>query len=145
MACTYLSLTGLAMAFITPGIFEFTLGTALVYVFGLVLMLALHVKNYAAIKGCVALGKTVNSSVSLGYKNMLKLTVDVYAALALGALAMLVGIAGVSTLCGQALICLAVAALCNLLWGRVINHLLLSASKDKYGYFGLVREDDDDE
>ena len=145
MACTYLSLTGLAMAFITPGVFEFTLGTALVYVLGLVLMLFFHVKNYATIKGLVGMGKTVNSSVSLGYKNTLNLTVDVYAALALSALAMLIGIAGVSTLCWQALICLAVAALCNLLWGRVINHLLLSASKDKYEYFGLVREDDDDE
>lgn len=145
MACTYLSLTGLSMAFIAPGIFEFTLGTALVYVLGLVLMLLMHIKNYAAIKNSVALGKTVNSSVTVGYKSTLLLTVDVYAALALGALAMLIGIAGVSTLCWQALICLAAGALCNLLWGRVINHLLLSASKDKYGYFGLVREDDDDE
>ena len=33
----------------------------------------------------------------------------------------------------------------SLLWGRVINHLNLSASKDKYKYFGMVREDDDDE
>ncbi|MBQ2740392.1 MAG: hypothetical protein IJF39_02075 [Clostridia bacterium] len=145
MACTYLCLTGLAMAFIVPGIFEFTLGTALVYVLGLVLMLFFHVKNYATIKGFVGLGKTVNSSVAAGYKSTMMLTVDVYAVLALAALAMLVGIAGVSTLCWQTLICLAAGALCNLLWGRVINHLLLSASKDKYEYFGLVREDDDDE
>ena len=145
MACTYLSLTGLAVAFIVPGIFEFTLGTALVYVLGLVVMLLMHVKNYKAIKDTVALGKTVNSSVIVGYKSTLMLTVDVYAALALGALAMMVGVAGVSVLCWQALICLAAGALCNLLWGRVINHLLLSASKDKYKYFGLVREDDDDE
>ena len=145
MACTYLSLTGLAMAFIAPGIFEFTLGTALVYVLGLVLMLVMHIKNYKAIKDTVALGKTVNSSVTVGYKSTMLLTVDVYAVLALGALALLVGMAGVSVLCWQTLICLAAAALCNLLWGRVINHLLLSASKDKYKYFGLVREDDDDE
>ena len=43
------------------------------------------------------------------------------------------------------LICTVAGALCNLLWGRVINYLNLSASKDKYKYFGLVREDDDDE
>ncbi len=145
MACTYLCLTGLSMAFIAPGIFEFTLGTALVYVLGLVLMLVMHIKNYAEIKNAVALGKTVNSSVTVGYKSTLLLTVDVYAVLALGALAMLIGLAGVSVLCWQTLICLAAGALCNLLWGRVINHLLLSASKDKYKYFGLVREDDDDE
>ena len=145
MACTYLSLTGISMAFIAPGVFEFTLGTAFVYVLGLAVMLLMHVKNYKAIKDTVALGKTVASSVTVGYKSTLLLTVDVYAVLALGALAMLVGIAGVSVLCWQTLICLAAGALCNLLWGRVINHLLLSASKDKYKYFGLVREDDDDE
>ena len=145
MACTYLALTGLAIAFIVPGVFEFTLGTALMYVLGLALMLLFHVKNYAAIKEVVASGKTVNSSVPTAYKNMLWLTVDVYAVLAISALALLIGVVGVATLCWQALICLAVAALCSLLWGRVINHLLLSASKDKYKYFGLVREDDDDE
>jgi hypothetical protein len=145
MACTYLALTGLAIAFIVPGVFEFTLGTALVYVLGLAVMLLMHVKNYAAIKEVVATGKTVNSSVPAAYKKTLWLTVDVYAAVALGALALLIGGAGVATLCWQALICLAAGALCNLLWGRVINHLLFSASKDKYKYFGLVREDDDDE
>ncbi len=145
MACTYLSITGLALAFIAPGIFEFTLGTALVYVLGLAVMLLFHLKNYAAIKNEAALGKTVQSAVSLSYKKTLWTTVDVYAVLALGALALVIGIAGVAALAWQTLICLVAGALCNLLWGRVLNHLLLSASKDKYKYFGLVREDDDDE
>ena len=71
--------------------------------------------------------------------------VDVYAVLALGAAALLIGVAGVNTFALQALICVVTAAFCNLLWTRVISAMLLSASKDKYAYFRLVREDDDDE
>ena len=145
MACTYVTITGLCFAFITKGIFEFTLGTALVYLIGLAVMLFIHVKTYASIKNGVALGKTVNSSVALGYKKTLWTTVDAYAVLALGAVSMIVGIAGVATLAWQALICLVAGAFCNLLWGRVINYTYLSASKDKYKFYGLVREDDDDE
>jgi len=62
-----------------------------------------------------------------------------------GALALLIGAAGLNTFALQAIICIVMAALCNLVEGRVINALLLSASKDKYKYFRLVREDEDDE
>ena len=71
--------------------------------------------------------------------------VDIYSVLALGAVALLIGVGGVATFAWQALICVVTAAFCNLLWTRVINVMLLSASKDKYKYFRLVREDDDDE
>ena len=70
---------------------------------------------------------------------------DVYAVLVLGALALLIGGAGVYTLALQALICVITGAFCNLLWGRFINFTFLSASNDKYKYFRFVREDDDDE
>ena len=145
MALTYVSITGLCFAFIAAGVFEFTLGTAFAYVLGLALMYVLHFKHYNAINNEVALGKTVNSAVALGYKKTLWTTVDVYVALALGALALLIGIAGASTFAWQAIICLVAGAFNSLLWGRVINALFLSASKDKYKYFGLVREEEDDE
>ena len=145
MACTYVSLTSLSFAFITKTLFVFTLGTALMYLFGLALMLALHFKTYSLIKDEVKLGKTVNSAVKLGYKKSVRTTVDVYAVLALGVLGFLVGIAGVTTMVWQALLCFAVAAFCNLVWGRAINSVALNTCKDKYKYFGLVREDDDDE
>ena len=72
-------------------------------------------------------------------------TVDVYVVLAIGALAFALGIAGSVAFGFQMLICVVAGAFNSLLWGRVINCLLLSASKDKYKYFGLVREEDDDE
>ena len=53
--------------------------------------------------------------------------------------------AGVGTFALQALICFVTAAFCNLLWTRVINVMLLSASKNKYNYFRFVREEDDDD
>ena len=145
MALTYVCITGLSFAFISARVFEFTLGTALAYVLGLAVMLTLHLKNYVAIKKEVELGKTVNSAVNLGYKKLLWTTVDVYVVLALGALALTLGLAGVSAFAWQMMLCVVAGAFCNLLWGRVINYTLLSASKDKYKFYGLVREDDDDE
>lgn len=145
MVCTYVSMTGLSFAFIAAGVFEFTLGTTLAYVLGLAVMFALHAKTFGAIKEGIAAGKTVNSSVSLGYKKTLWTTVDVYVVLALAGLALALGVAGVATMAWQLLICVVAGAFNSLLWGRVINHLNLSASKDKYKYFGMVREDDDDE
>ena len=145
MALTYVCITGLSVAFISARVFEFTLGTALAYVLGLAVMLTLHLKNYVAIKKEVELGKTVNSAVNLGYKKLLWTTVDVYVVLALGALALTLGLAGVSAFAWQMMLCVVAGAFCNLLWGRVINYTLLSASKDKYKFYGLVREDDDDE
>ena len=61
------------------------------------------------------------------------------------ALALLIGAAGLHTMALQALICFVTGAFCNLLWTRFISHMMLSASKNKYKYFRLVREDDDDE
>lgn len=145
MAFTYVTITGLCFSFISAKIFEFTLGSALVYALGLAVMFLLHVKNYKEIKTAAELGKTVNSAVAFGYKKTLWTTVDVYVVLALGALALALGLAGVSALAWQALICVVAGAFCNLLWGRVINYTYLSASKDKYKFYGLVREDDDDE
>ncbi|MBQ8374425.1 MAG: hypothetical protein IJX98_02485 [Clostridia bacterium] len=145
MTLSYLIVTGLCFAFISGGIFEFTLGSALVYLFVLVLMNVLHAMNYHAIKKQFDLGKTVDSSVMLGYKSTIWLTVDIYAVLLLGALAMLIGAAGVQIMALQAIICLVAGAFCNLLWGRLINYIYLSTQKNKFKYFGFVREDDDDE
>ena len=71
--------------------------------------------------------------------------VDLYAVLLLGALALLIGVAGVHTLALQALIVVITCAFINLLWARAINFTYLSASKNKYKYFRFAREDDDDE
>ena len=145
MSLTYVCFTGLSFAFIAAGVFEFSLGTAFAYVLGLGLMFMLHSKQYNAIKKEVSLGKTVNSAVTLGYKKTILTTVDVYVILAIGSLAIALGIAGATAFGFQMLICVVAGAFNSLLWGRVINSLLLSTSKDKYKYFGLVREEDDDE
>ena len=100
---------------------------------------------YSAIKGEFQLGKTVESSVKAGYKKTLFAIVDIYAVLLLAALATLIGVGGVYTFAIQMIICVVTGAFCNLLWARAINYTFLSASKDKYNYFRLVREDDDDE
>lgn len=142
---SYLIVTGICFAFITGGVYEVTLGTALVFVLGLALMNALHVYTYRAIKAEAALGKTIDSSVKAGFNKTIMPTVDVYAVLLLGALALLIGAAGLQTLATQAIICIVTGAFCNLLWTRVINYTFLSASKNKNKYFRVVREDNDDE
>ncbi len=145
MALTYVTFTGLCFAFIAAGVFEFTLGTAFAYVLGLGVMFMIHSKQYNAIKNEVSLGKTVNSAVTLGYKKTMLTAVDVYVILAMGALAFALGIAGSVAFGFQMLICVVAGAFNSLLWGRAINSLLLSASNDKYKYFGFVREEEDDE
>ncbi len=142
---SYLIVTGLCFAFISKGVFEITLGSILVFVMGLVLTTVLNVRVYDAIKKEFALGKTVESSVKGGYNKTLWSVVDIYAVLLLGALALLIGAAGLQTMALQAIICIVTGAFCNLLWGRAINFTFLSASKNKYQYFRFVREDDDDE
>ncbi len=142
---SYLIVTAICYAFISGGVFEITFGSILVFVVGLIMTNVLNMYICNAIKNEAALGKTIESSVKGGYRKTIMTVVDTYAVLALGALALLIGVAGVNTFALQALICVATAAFCNLLWTRVINAMLLSASKDKYHYFGLVREDDDDE
>ena len=142
---SYFIITTICFAFITGGIFEVSLGTVLIFLVGLALVNVLHYYVYGAIKKEFELGKTVESSVKLGYKKTLWSMIDIYAVLALGALAALIGVAGVYTLALQALICLVAAAFCSLLWARAINFVLLSASKNKYKYFRFVREDDEDD
>ncbi|MBR2321247.1 MAG: hypothetical protein IKA57_03840 [Clostridia bacterium] len=142
---SYLIVTAICYAFISGGVFEITFGSILVFVVGLVLTNVLNLHIYGAIRSEAMLGKTIESSVKGGYRKTIMTVVDVYAVLTLGAVALLIGVAGVNTFALQALICIVTAAFCNLLWTRVINVMLLSASKDKYKYFGLVREDDDDE
>ena len=84
-------------------------------------------KSRGGIKKAFELGKTVESSVKGGYKKTMMSVIDIYAVAALGAVALLIGIAGVYTFALQALICIVTAAFCNLLWGRGINHVFLSA------------------
>ena len=142
---SYLIVTAMCYAFITGGVFEITLGSILAFVVGYVVMAALNMHVFGAIRNEANLGKTIESSVKGGYKKTIMTVVDVYAVLTLGAVALLIGTAGVNIFAMQALICVVTAAFCNLLWTRVISAMLLSASKDKYAYFRLVREDDDDE
>ena len=142
---SYLIVTAICFAFITSGIFEVTLGSVLIFLFGLLLTNVLNAHVYGAIKSEFETGKTVESSVKAGYKKTLAGVIDIYAVLALGAAALLIGAAGLPTTALQALICIATGAFCNLLWTRFINCMLLSASKNKYKYFRFVREEDDDE
>ena len=142
---SYLIIVGLCFAFISEGVFEITLGSVFMFLAGLVLMNVMQTHIYKAVKTEFDLGKTVESSVKAGYNKSIWTVVDVYAVLVLGALALLIGGAGVYTLALQALICVITGAFCNLLWGRFINFTFLSASKNKYKYFRFVREDDDDE
>ncbi|MBQ8308358.1 MAG: hypothetical protein IJX96_00835 [Clostridia bacterium] len=142
---SYLIVTAMCFAFITGGTFEITLGSVLVFLFGLVLVNALQYYIYKAVKTEFDLGKTVESSVKGGYKKTLWGVIDIYSVLLLGSLAFLIGAAGVHTLALQALICVITGAFINLLWARAINFIYLSASKNKYKYFRFVREDDDDE
>lgn len=145
MTVSYLIIVGLCYAFVTKSVFELTLGGVLVFLVGLLLVNALNVHIYNAIKSEFELGKTVESSVKKGFNKTIWNVVDVYAVLLLGAVALLIGVAGLQTFALQAIICILAAAFCNLLWNRAINFVLLSASKNKYKYFRFVREDDDDE
>lgn len=142
---SYLIVVLMCFAFINRGVFEITLGSVLVFLAGLGLVNVLQMHIYGAIKKEFDLGKTVESSVKGGYKKTLWGIVDIYAVALLGALAMLIGVAGLNTLAVQMIICVVTGAFCNLLWARAINFVLLSASKNKYKYFRFVREDDDDE
>ncbi len=142
---SYLIIVGLCYAFISATAFEITLGSILIFLVGLTLINVLQYRTYRAIKAEFDLGKTVESSVKGGYRKTVFGVVDIYAVLLLGALAMLIGAAGMYTLALQSIICIVTCAFINLLWARAINFTFLSASKNKYKYFRFVREDDDDE
>ncbi len=141
----YLIVVSICFAFITGGVFAVDFGSVFAFFVGLAVVNVLHAYIYNAIKKEVALGKTIQSSVKGGYKKTLWHVIDVYAVSLLGAIALLIGVAGLNTFACQAIICILTGAFCNLLFGRVMNLLLLSASKDKYKYFRLVREDDEDD
>jgi hypothetical protein len=145
MTASYLIIVGLCFAFITAGVFEISFASLAVFLAGLILVNVLGARTYRAIKAEFDAGKTVESSVKTGYNKATGAMVDIYAVLLLASIAMLIGVAGVYTMALQAIICVITAAFCSLLWGRVINHMLLSASANKYKYFRFVREDDDDE
>ena len=142
---SYFVITALCFAFISGGVLPVTAGSILVFVAGLAITNVLNAYIYKAIAKEASLGKTIASSVKAGYNKTVLGIVDVYAVLLLGALALLIGAAGMGAIATQAIICVVAGAFCNLVWGRVINLMLLSISKDKYKYFRLVREDDDDE
>ena len=125
--------------------FEFSLGTVLVFLAGLVVLNVLQAQLYGAIKKEFDLGKTVESSVKGAYKKTIWGVVDVYAVLLLASIVLLFAGAGVFTMALQAIICIVTGAFCNLLWLRGINYTMLSASKNKFKYFRFVREDDDDD
>ncbi len=142
---SYFVITTLCFAFISDGVFAVNLATFLIFLAGLVLINVLNAYIYGAIKKEVAQGKTVQSSTKSGYNKTLSVVADIYAALALGAVALLLGVASLNVFACQALICLVAGAFCTMLWGRIINYTLLSASKDKYKYFRFVREEDEDD
>ena len=142
---SYLIIVAMCFAFITKGVFEITLGSVLIFLVGLVLVNVVQYVIYNAIKAEFNLGKTVESSMKGGYKKTLWGVIDLYAVLLLGALALLIGTAGVYTFALQALIVVVTAAFVSLLWTRGVNYIYLSANKNKYKYFRFVREDDDDE
>lgn len=127
-----------------PGILEFTLGTVLVFLFGLLLTLFFNAWAYRSIKAEFMTGKTDGSSLKSGYKKTLAGRWTPSGARPRGGGAPHRG-GGHARPRHSGVICVVSGAFCNLLWTRFISCMLLSASKDKYKYFGFVREDDDDE
>ena len=141
----YFIIVALCFGFITEAVFEVSVASLFVFLAGLVLVNLLNANVYKAIKGEFDLGKTVESSVKGGYKKTLGGIIDIYAVLLLGAIALLIGVAGLYTLALQTIICIVTGAFCNLLFGRFVNYTFLSASKNKFKYFRFVREEDDDD
>jgi hypothetical protein len=141
---SYLVVTAICFAFISKTAFEVSVGSALIFVLGLLLVNIFNVKVYKETKAGIE-RRTPESAVKNAYKSMLWETVDTYAVVLIGALIFLTTIGGVYTMTLQALICLVTGAFCNLLWGRLINYLYMSASKDKYKYFNFKREEVNDE
>lgn len=142
---TYFGITTFCFAFISEKLLEVSIGTAIIFLLGLIVTIFLSAKSHAAIKKEFDLGKTIESSVKQGFKKTLMGAIDVCAVFALGSIALLIGAAGLHMLSIQAMVCAGAAAFCSLLWTRVINYLLMSASRNKYEYFRFVREDEDDE
>ena len=60
---SYLIVTAICFAFISSGVFEVTLGTVAIFLFGLLLTNLFNARVYGAIKSEFDTGKTVDSSV----------------------------------------------------------------------------------
>ena len=142
---TYFLIVAFLYAFVTSAAFEISAVSVLLFAAGLALIFTVESRVYKKIKAEVALGKTVASSVKNAFKKTLMPAVDVCVAAVLASLAFLIGGSLLSTVAAQAVICFAAASFVCLLWTRVINYLLFSAAKDKYAFYRLKREDDDDE
>lgn len=142
---TYFLIVAYLYAFVTNAVFEVSAVSALLFAAGLALVFALNSRVYAKIKEEVSLGKTVDSSVKNAFKKTLLSAVDVCVIAVIGSVSFLIGGAALQTVAAQAVICFAAASFACLVWTRVLNHLLLSAAKDKYAFYRLKREDDDDE
>lgn len=141
---SYLVVVAICLAFISKTAFEVSVGTAVIFLLGLLLVNFFNVKVYKETKAGIE-RRTPESSVKAAYKATLWETVDTYAVLLVGALIFLTSVGGVYTMALQALICLVTGAFCNLLWGRLINYLYMSAAKDKYKYFNFKREEVDED
>ena len=142
---TYFLIVAYLYAFVTNAVFEVSAVSALLFAAGLALVFALNSRVYAKIKEEVSLGKTVDSSVKNAFKKTLLSAVDACVIAVMVSAAFLIGGAALQTVAAQAVICFAAASFVCLIWTRVLNHLLLSAAKDKYAFYRLKREDDDDE
>ena len=141
---SYLVIVAICFAFITKTAFEVSVGSALIFLLGLLLVNVFNAKIYKETKAGIE-RRTPESAAKSAYKSTLWEIIDTYAVLVIGALIFLTAVGGVYTMALQALICLVAGAFCNLLWGRLINYLYMSASKDKYKYFNFKREEVNDE
>ena len=141
---SYLVVVALCFAFISKGAFEVSVGSVLIFLLGLVLVNVFNVKVYNECKAGIE-RRRPESAMSAAYKATLWETIDTYVVLLVGALIFLTAVGGVYTMALQALICLVTAAFCNLLWGRLINYLYMSAAKDKYKYFHFERKEVEDD
>ena len=140
---SYLAVVALCFAFISKTAFEVSVGSVLIFLLGLILVNFFNVRIYNECKAGIE-RRRPESAANAAYKATLGEIVDTYAVLILGALIFLV-IGGVYTMASQAVICLVTAAFCNLLWGRLINYLYMSAVKDKYKYFHFERKEVEDD
>ena len=141
---SYLVVVVLCFAFISKGAFEVSVGSVLIFLLGLILVNFFNVRLYNECKAGID-RRRPESAMSAAYKATLWEMVDTYAVLLIGALIFLVAVGGVYVMALQALICLVTAAFCNLLWGRLINYLYMSAAKDKYKYFHFERKEVEDD
>ena len=142
---TYFVIVAFLYAYVTNAVFEISVGSAIAFIAGLALIFALNSRVYAKIKEEVSLGKTVDSSVKNAFRKTLLPAVDACVAAVLSSIAFLIGGAGLQIVAAQCLICFAAASFVCLIWTRVLNCMLVSAAKDKYAFYRLKREDDDDE